>query len=669
MKTAVIGLSLVVAFLADAAAIPTVTVPSIKSGTYETKLDDGSEFAYRLVTADPAKPGIDFEILKANPEQTVNLVIPRQRHWRHADVASGENWIEVVREGQTYRISHAFRPGETVSFKCEFDPDAVPGAAARPNSEKVWEVDFGDGKPIRFALDERQSVNLERFRPDHPQYAAATATVSRVIRCDKDETRVFGVAADWWFTAFLNGREVYTTWPDGNGSDLASPYGHVLRLAFRKGENRLVFKTSPGSDSWDFLCREFPSYDRWPSDARDRRLTFDTMFPAVAALRYGPWVTAVSCDRARVGVELTAEGLAGIRYTGPDGRPQVKWTTVYGQKEYRRIHLFELEGLAADAEYAYEVVLLDENTRKETSLAKGVFRTFPATGASLAFRLISDTQFGNEDRMAVIDRLLKLGLAEGGFIVSAGDAGNTFDDFSDVYQESFLEHFRRRGVTLPTVLVRGNHEFHGRHTTDFPKHFGCPYYTFTCGDTFYFVIDNGESADLPRMEMLAYCAEQAAWLAKEIASPACRRAKRHVMLAHTVPFEGEGAERAKHVAAICSDAFYGETPKCRLDLWLCGDIHAAYRYDPVSRKIAGRARVAGAPRPTENDFRNVRFPVYVNDGPNAGRAKQTMTQVEFTADAILVTVFDQWGQMMDKTRLKPGKPVEILESHWDYRNE
>lgn len=668
MRVAAAVLSLAVPLLADAAAIPSVRVQSLAPGTYEAKLDDGSVFAYGLETEDPAKPGIDFTILKADPARTVSLVIPRRHYWRHVDVVSGEDWVDCVREGQTYRISRAFKPNEKVSFRYEFDPDDVPGVAPRPDSEKVWEADFGDGKSVRFALDDQCSVNLERFRPDHPPYDAATATVSRVIRCEKDETRVFGVSADWWFTAFLNGREVYTTWPNGNSSDLKSPYAHVLRLALGKGENRLTFKTSPGSDSWDFMCREFPSYDRWPDDEPNRRRTFETMFPVETALKYGPWVTAVSCDGARVGVELTADGLAGIRYAGPDGRRQVKWTAVCGQKDYRRVHLFELGGLAADAEYAYEIVLLDEGTRKETSLAKGTFRTFPASGASCAFNLLGDTQFDDAGRKAVIDRLLKLGLDKGGFIVSVGDVGNSFDDFSAVYHESFLEHFRRRGVTLPTVLVRGNHEFHGRRTADFPRHFGRPYYTFTCGDTFYFVIDTGEWANLPRMEMPAYCAEQAAWLAQEIETSACRRAKRRIMLAHTVPFEGEGAARAKVVADICAEAFYGETPKCRLDLWLCGDIHAAYRYDPVSRRIAGRARVAGAPRPTENDFRRIRFPVYVNDGPNAGRAKQTMTRVEFPSDAILITVFDQWGQMMDRTRLTPGKPVEIIESHWDYRN-
>lgn len=650
----------------SAFAAETVSVESIQPGAYEHKLADGSVFAYRLETEDPIKPGIEFHITQADPTRVIDLVIPRRDWWRHADVSSGENWVECVREGTKYRITRTFRSGETLSFKYEFDPDALPGAKPRADADKVWTVDFGDGAPVHFALDDDCMVNLERFRPVHA--AMATATVSRVVCCDKSECRVYGIAADWWFTAFLNGREVYTTWPDGNGTDLKSPYGHILRLDMEKGKNKLEFRITPGCDSWDFLCREFPSYDNWPKSEADRKKSFDVLFPVQAELKYGPWVTAVSSDRARIGVELTAEGLVGIRYSASGGRKLEKWTTVYGQKDYRKVHLFELEGLMSATSYDYEIVMLDERSNNESVIAKGTFETYPSVGGKCDFYLLGDTQFDEAGRKAVIDRLLGLGLAKGKFIVSVGDVGNSFDDFPAVYQESFCEYFKGRGVTLPTVLVRGNHEFHGRHTTDFPKYFGRPYYSFTYGDTFFFVIDTGEWAKMPRMEMASYCAEQAAWLANEIATPACKSAKRHVMLAHTVPFEGEGVARANVVAGICADVFYGEHPKCRLDLWLCGDIHAAYRYDPISRKIAGRARVTGAPRPTEKDFENIRFPVYVNDGPNAGRAKQTMTHVEFDADSILVTVFDQWGMMMDKTRVIQDRAVDVIESHWDFQN-
>lgn len=656
-----------VLFVGAAQGAETVRVTSVKSGTYETKLSDGSVFAYRLETEDPAKPGVDFKILKASPAQTVSLVIPRQHWWRHADAACGEKWVEVVREGQSYRISRAFAPGETVRFTCEFDPDDVPGARARPDAEKVWTADFGDGKPVRFALDGEDRVNLERFRPDHPQFEAATATVSRVVICEKDETRIYGVAADWWFTAFLNGREVYTTWPDGNGTSLTSPYGHVLRLNLKKGENTLAFKISPGSDSWDFLCREFPSRDRWPADAKNRERTYATLFPPTVALKGAPWVTGVSSDRARIGAELTASAKLGVRYWAKaKGRPGVtneRWTVVGGQKDSAKVHLFDLEGLLPATDYGYALVGLDGTACK--TFATGAFRTYPARGAHHDFWLVGDTQFDGARRTQVLGEMMKnCGIGGGSFLVSVGDVDNVFDDFSYSYHETFLDVLAKEGLKVPTVLVRGNHEYHGRETTQFPRHFGRPYYSFRHGDVFYFVLDTGEHAQ--RLDLGDYFDEQAAWLRAEVETDACRTARRHIVLAHAVPFFFDGAS-GLDVERIVGGVFYGDHPKCKLDLWLCGDIHCAYRWDPLARTLAGRSRVAGWKKPTRADLQQIRFPVFVNDGPNAGWAKQSATHVEISDTAAVVTVVTPDGKTLDKVRYRWGHPFEVLESAYDYK--
>ncbi|MBO5721901.1 MAG: hypothetical protein J6S19_02190, partial [Lentisphaeria bacterium] len=145
----------------------------------------------------------------------------------------------------------------------------------------------------------------------------------------------------------------------------------------------------------------------------------------------------------------------------------------------------------------------------------------------------------------------------------------------------------------------------------------------------------------------------------------CKSAKMRIVMAHTTPFEWEKPYYAKNTSFMCKDIFFGDNPVCRIDLWLCADIHSPYRFDPVRGIMEGAKRKATETKKcelTENDRRNIRFPVYVNDGPRGAGADFTSTLLEINGNVMTLTCRDWEGNLMDKVEIQPGKPFRVIET-------
>lgn len=63
-----------------------------------------------------------------------------------------------------------------------------------------------------------------------------------------------GLAADWWFTLYVNGERVYDTQATGNRSKRFVPDDHVVAVPVKKGVNVLAVKVLSGSNGWKFVC-------------------------------------------------------------------------------------------------------------------------------------------------------------------------------------------------------------------------------------------------------------------------------------------------------------------------------------------------------------------------------------------------------------------------------
>jgi len=71
---------------------------------------------------------------------------------------------------------------------------------------------------------------------------------------------VFGIGADYWFTAWIDGRQVCDTLIDGNGIDACSPNNHKWQVLLKPGTHMLTVKHTRGSGGC-LLCIGIPDED------------------------------------------------------------------------------------------------------------------------------------------------------------------------------------------------------------------------------------------------------------------------------------------------------------------------------------------------------------------------------------------------------------------------
>jgi hypothetical protein len=553
------------------------------------------------------------------------------------------------------------------SFYVVFDRNFKPEDARK--ASVTGEV---PGRKHTFSLTEKKEFDLKNICSSYTPIKDA-AIVSFVVYSPENTTRLLGMGADYWHTCYLNGKLVGTTEPAGEPTPIPSYLNNCWKVELKKGNNRFFVHTRPGTGgSWLFTCGLLPSLEYWPETQEDRLKFFNKVYPQKESLT-GPFVTHVSTDSAKVSFEYSKNIAAALRYKISGSKTSYKTIAdrpVYGRIPRKKIHRFELKKLQPGTKYDFE--LLDRE-KIPGVLASGSFKTLPSGGVKHVMTAISDTQTLDIIRRELIRSLVKQGIFKGtDMLVSLGDVTSTFFDFSKTYFHNFLYPFREGGVTAPYYPVRGNHEYRGPDTDKFTQFFGCPYYAFRYGDVLYIVLDTGEDKPLVRQnghytlltDTRQYFQEQKKWLEKLIKSDMCKTAKKRIVLAHTTPFEWEKMYYAQNIAIFAS-VFYGKNPQCPIDLWLCGDIHCPYRFDPVTGELAGAARTPSQRRPcrlTPNDWENIHFPVYVNDGPRGAGRNFSVTRLESGDGFIKLTCTGDDGKIMDEIIIRKGRPFEVKQS-------
>ncbi|MBR2440169.1 MAG: metallophosphoesterase [Lentisphaeria bacterium] len=557
---------------------------------------------------------------------------------------------------------------EKNSFRVAFDKNFKP-----EDAKKVSETGILPGKvqtfrfPDTMVFDLRTLFKTAKSRKD-------SAILNFKIISDSDCQRAVGLSADYWYTCYINGKFVGTTEPVGEDNFLINPYNRGYKISLKKGVNQVAIHTSPGNASWKIACCLYPDSTGWPVKQEDRNNVFKALFPVPEKI-IGPEVIKVSSDSAVIIYYRETKDAVSVAYWKKDEKQKKKTiseTPVYGRIPQKNLFRFELKNLVPDSEYCYELHSITPGRRA----VSGSFRTAPAKNSNHTLVAISDTQAYYDNRVAAIRKMVRQGTFSGAdLLVSLGDVADGLDDFERVYFETFLTPFRQAGVKVPFYPVRGNHEYRGIDTDRYSDWFGCPYYAFRYGDVFYFVVDTGE--DKPRQKVghtytlwtdtEVYFKSQREWLRRVIKTEACRSAKYRIVLAHAVPFEWEKPYYSEQIAKF-ADCFYGKNPECRIDLWLCGDIHSPYRFDPVTKELVGAKRKFSKKRTgalTAKDLRDIHFPIYVNDGPNGAGQRFSATRIEVQKDSLLVTCTGEDGTVMDKIRIRKGKPFEILKTTYE----
>ena len=480
------------------------------------------------------------------------------------------------------------------------------------------------------------------------------------IVAEAEEERYLGLGADWWLTGFLNGREIGTTEPDGNTGFPVSPYDQLYKIRLQKGINHIAVYLRPGAASWQFGCRLISSMADLPEDVDTRDLLLDRI--RELKLLNGPLVHNVSTDRACISFSFNEPAAGGIRCNGRE-----IWAWQYGSRLRKRVHRFEVEGLAPDTEYPFEVLMLDEAAPAERVVATGVLKTFPAHGTNFSFTLTSDTQFTHKDRIAVMKDLYRnCGLGKAEFFVSLGDVDSEFSNFQKVYFDTFFNPLKELGFDLPAQIVRGNHEYRGTDTDQYFHWFGSPYYAFRYGDVFFFVLDTGEDKGrimnphhyTLRTDTDQLFRDQRRFVEEMIRTEACRTAKYRVVLSHAGPLDCD-VPKLKYYAErleIAAGPLCGPDPVCKVHLWLGADIHSPFRYDPVTQRLTvakgDEKRVV-----SENDKARVQCPVFINDGPDRCGEDVSLLRVDVMDDTFRLTCFGRAGNVMDQVVFTPGSAM------------
>ena len=491
------------------------------------------------------------------------------------------------------------------------------------------------------------------------------------------ETTVnIGIGAKRFYTLFINGKKIGSNEPAGTFTARTHATNYIHKVIFRKGVNHVAAHLRPGAIGWEFAFEVLPDFSKLPENKFHRDRLMEQLFPpAVPGLLAKECLYYLSSDRAAFTFEFGKPEISGITYrkaSEPADASRTVWSSRFGIKNLAEIHRVELNDLAPATEYLYDVVTYDMEKMKTDKVSSGKFTTFPAKGTAVDFIVTGDTQIDTRNRVKALQTMLN----EGGgktadFFVSLGDVAESFDNFRAVYFTSFYDVLPKSGFFKPAFFVRGNHEYRGAESRKYSDYFGRSNYSFRHGDVFFIVLDSGEDKAVIarpghstlRLDTAAYLAEQRRWIKELIESPECKTAKYRIVMAHASPLSCHNRYFVAVLRKYFGEFFYGSNPKCRIDLWIAGHVHAPFHYDPIPGKLYMAEPVKKKiPEIKEIDRQDIRFPIIVNDGPGGAGHTLSVTRVVCSPDNIKVIMTTPDGKLIHEAILQPDKPAKITNS-------
>lgn len=263
----------------------------------------------------------------------------------------------------------------------------------------------------------------------------------------------------------------------------------------------------------------------------------------------------------------------------------------------RTSHIIRLTGLKPGTRYKYRVISREFIGYKQQHIVAfgatvespvSTFVTLDQRKERFSFAMVSDIH----ERAADLEAMLGMNQCRGAdFIVYNGDMLNDFMQAGQIFTGFIDASVRVFAGEMPFVYARGNHETRGRYARTLPDYLptfdGRPYLSFDHGGVHFIVLDSGEDKEDAHqyynglVDFQNYRKEQAVWLARDLASEACRNARFRIVISHIPPRGAKGFA----VQDVC-DRFEPLINKARVDLWLSGHTHRFQRLDPVAGQNA-----------------------------------------------------------------------------------
>ncbi len=142
-----------------------------------------------------------------------------------------------------------------------------------PKAEWLLCRDAAAGPQAIPAKSETVTLKDEAFdlSPDKKIPARSSAWFYQTFELEEAGTLQIGMAADWWFECYVNGKKVYET-KEGNLSNRFRPEDHIFNFKANKGSNLLAVKVLAGSGGWKFVCGKV-GYVENPGESRIVKIT------------------------------------------------------------------------------------------------------------------------------------------------------------------------------------------------------------------------------------------------------------------------------------------------------------------------------------------------------------------------------------------------------------
>ncbi len=183
-----------------------------------------------------------------------------------------------------------------------------------------WQCAKGESLPVDRIPAGTRSVRLENDTFDLGKAKESSAAVFyQEFDAPADGVMTLGMAADWRFECFVNGKLEYNTLKGGNAVHKFTPEDHVFNVPVRKGKNLVAVRVLAGSQGWRFVCGKVPPSAN-PELARLFKVEAGEAFRPVDADRFLEIKPGTALDFSDF-VPREPAGTHGRVIVSPEGKP------------------------------------------------------------------------------------------------------------------------------------------------------------------------------------------------------------------------------------------------------------------------------------------------------------------------------------------------------------
>ncbi|HVI43635.1 MAG TPA: metallophosphoesterase family protein [Chitinophaga sp.] len=355
--------------------------------------------------------------------------------------------------------------------------------------------------------------------------------------------------------------------------------------------------------------------------------------PAAHAFLCKPYLQHPAPDTITVTWLTTRPCYSWVEYSA-EGQPARKAHSVTNGlvDANNRLHKIQLTHLEPGKKYSYKIFSKDIAEFQPYKLTYGstiesetyTFTAPDPKAKEVSWVIINDIH----DRPESIPHLMGLsGQAPYDFVFFNGDVFDYQSDEQQIINHMLTPCGNTFAPQTPFMYVRGNHETRGKYAREWHQYFDNPghanYFSFTWGPVHAIVLDTGEDKEDNHpvyagiVDFDAYRAQQAAWLEKELQSPAYKKARYKVVMMHIPHYHGGEWHGTVH----CREMFGGLFNKHKIDILICGHTHT-YGVHP--------------PEPGTHNY-----PIIIGGGPKDGN--RTLIKVKADQKQLILTMLKDDG--------------------------